>query len=476
MADGIRQRAERKEFDTQTRIVAEQSGVQVRLPMSDAQFMKLEKEKDCDLFLPIASARCRSVKAGGVDLMKKLPEGVWIQEMNLLAYTLQQFTPQQLEDFKKKVSSVPRMFPGEMLNVALAICPEAAGFERGSLVCPQYTGENLFDLMEYKRFRDWKKEHAGFQIAKFYFPVEVVWNSDCGFNTKELSPAEAAVYQPQISEMIARQIRPDSCWSDWEGYDCLFELVPYKEHGLLYERPDVEVWNGELWGVIVAGTKWLLTKNDIEVLKEHFNGGIWDGWGECSLMTQVPGGSLRLSLFDCMEVHQQAKGEITFTEKEMFLCQAPYFLSRLQRVTEWEPDFRGEREYGKEHLIWLEVSQNRRRVRIPLPAERSRVSDELKKIGADISSSLRIRIKAKDIFPIHNNRVFENDLLLLNQIAERLQGMKEEDRRKLHNILLDKKWKSENQTEGIWRILESFPEKEKEEHETESMGMSMGQQ
>lgn len=124
----------------------------------------------------------------------------------------------------------------------------------------------------------------------------------------------------------------------------------------------------------------------------------------------------------------------------------------------------------------MEVSQNRRRVRISLPAERSRVSDELKKIGADISSSLRIRIKAKDIFPIHNNRVFENDLLLLNQIAERLQGMKEEDRRKLHNILLDKKWKSENQTEGIWRILESFPEKEKEEHETESMGMSMGQQ
>lgn len=43
---------------------------------------------------------------------------------------------------------------------------------------------------------------------------------------------------------------------------------PYKKHGFLYERPDVEVWNGELWGVIVAGAGRLLTETDIEVLKE----------------------------------------------------------------------------------------------------------------------------------------------------------------------------------------------------------------
>ena len=38
----------------------------------------------------------------------------------------------------------------------------------------------------------------------------------------------------------------------------------------------------------------------------------------------------------------------------------------------WEPDFRGEKEYGKEHAIWLELLKDRRRVRIPLPAEGSK--------------------------------------------------------------------------------------------------------
>lgn len=126
--------------------------------------------------------------------------------------------------------------------------------------------------------------------------------------------------QKSLTTTSPRCIRPESCWSNWEGYDRLFELALYKGHGLLYERPDVEIRNGELWGVIVTGVSRQLTEIDKEVLKDHFDGGIWDGWGEHSLVVQAPGGSLQLLLSDCTEVCQQAKGELALTEREIFCC------------------------------------------------------------------------------------------------------------------------------------------------------------
>lgn len=456
------------------RIVVEKDGVQISLPISDAEIMRLKKPEYCDLFLPMHTARCLVAEAGTADLREKLPEGVWVQEMNLLAYALQQFEPQQMEGFQKKISAAPKMHPGEMLNLALAICPEAAGFEKDSGPLPQYTGENLFDLMEYKRFQDWKREYASFQIAKFYFPVTVMQASDPCFDPVELTAAEAAVFQRQISEMIARNLRPDSCWSDWEGYDSLYELPPYKEHGLLYERPDVEVWNGELWGVIVAGAGRLLTGKDIEVLKEHFDGGIWDGWGEDSMEVLLPKGCLQLFLSDCTEVRQQAKGELVLTEQEMFLCQSPYFRSRIQKITGWKPDFCRDREYGKEHPIWLELSCNRRSVRIPLPAESDRVTEELDRIQVNPEQRLYIRIKAPDLFPIHDLRLSAIDLPVLNQIAEQVQRIEPEEAGKFHEILLDKNWRGQNRVERLREILERFSEEEIEQ-KMEPMKMDMRQ-
>ena len=456
------------------RIVVEKDGVQISLPMSDAEMMRLKKPEYCDLFLPMYTARCLVAEAGTADLRGKLPEGVWVQEMNLLAYMLQQFEPQQMECFQKKISAASKMHPGEMLNLALAICPEAAGVEKDSGFCPQYTGENLFDLMEYKRFQDWKREHVSFQIAKFYFPVTVMQTSDPSFDPVELTAAEAAAYQQQISEMIARNLQPDSSWSDWEGYDRLYELAPYKEHSLLYERADVEVWNGELWGVIVAGAGRLLTEKDIEVLKKHFDGGIWDGWGEHSMEVPSPKGCLQLFLSNCTEVRQQAKGEQVFTEKEMFLCQSPYFRSRIQMITGWKPDFRRDREYGKRHPVWLELSCNRRCVRVPLPAERDQVAEELKRIQANPEQRLYIRIKAPDLFPIHDLRLSAMDLPALNQIAEQVQRMRSEEAGRFHEILLDKNWRGPNRVERIREILERFPEEAKE-HKMEPMKVDMRQ-
>jgi len=115
-------------------------------------------------FLCHAFCRCLVAEAGTADLKGKLPESVWVQEMNLLAYMLKQFELQQMECFQNKISKAPKMHPGEMLNLALAIYLEATGVERDSGSCLQYTGENLFDLMEYKRFQNWKREYVSFQI------------------------------------------------------------------------------------------------------------------------------------------------------------------------------------------------------------------------------------------------------------------------------------------------------------------------
>lgn len=464
-------RTGREEMKRKSRIVVEKDGVQISLPMSDAQMMHLKKPGYCNMFLPIHSARCLIAEAGGMDLRKKLPSGVWVQEMNLLAYILQKFDLQQMERFQRKLSSVSRMCTGEMLNCAFAICPEAAGFEKGSRLCPQYSGENLFDLMEYKRFQDWRQEHGSFQIAKFYFPVEVVWHSDQGSDFMELTSSEAAAYHSQISERIARYIQPDTCWSDWEGYDRLFELEPYKEHGLLYERPDVEIWNGELWGVIVTGVNRQLTETDKRVLKAHFDGGIWDGWGENSLRVPVPEGYLQLFLSDCTEVHQQAEGEMVLTEQEMFLCQAPYFKSRLLPVAGWETDFRGEREYGDEHPIWLELSKNRRRIRIPLPAESGGILEDINKIPADMGTPLRMWVKTREIFPINNDRVSEQDIPVLNQIAERVQELNGDEIQEFYKILQNKKWGSENRVKSVQKILELFPRRAENEYGIGPMGM-----
>ncbi len=457
------------------RIIVEKDEMQASLPMSDARMMRLKKPSYCDIFLPLYSARCLTVEAGGLELREKLPPGVWIQEMNLLAFILQKFDTQQMEQFQKMVLPVTRTYPGELINYALAICPEAAGFERGDHFHPQYTGENLFDLMEYKRFQDWRQEHASFQIAKFYFPVEVSWKPEHSFSAIELTPAEAVAYQPQISEMIARCIRSESCWSDWEGYDRLFELTPYKGHGLLYERPDVEIRNGELWGVIVAGVSRKLTEIDKDALKDHFDGGIWEGWGEHSLAVQVPGGSLQLFLSDCTEVFQQAEGELVLTEREMFCCQAPHLKSRLSYMGGWEPDFRGEREYGKEHAIWLELLKDRRRVRIPLLAEDNRILEEIRRSSVNLGEFLRIRIKTRDRLSLYNGRVSESDIPVLNQIGERIQGMHGDRKKKFYEILLDKKWGSRNRVQGLWEILEAFSGNGEGAYEAESMGMEMGQ-
>lgn len=188
----------------------------------------------------------------------------------------------------------------------------------------------------------------------------------------------------------------------------------------------------------------------------------------------LPKGGLQLFLSDCTEVRQQAKGELVLTEQEMFLCQSPYFRSRLQTITGWNPDFRREREYGKEHPVWLELSCNRRSVRIPLPAESDRVIKEMERIRVNPEQRLYMRIKAPGLFPIHDLRLTSLGLSVLNRIAEQVQRMSTEETEELYEILLNKNWKGQNRVERLQAILESLPGKG-EGHKTEPLKMDMRQ-
>ena len=57
--------------------------------------------------------------------------------------------------------------------------------------------------MEYKRFADRKREYPQFQIAKFYFPIDVSVKEKDDVDFQDLDGAKASVYCREVSDMIA---------------------------------------------------------------------------------------------------------------------------------------------------------------------------------------------------------------------------------------------------------------------------------
>ena len=45
-------------------------------------------------------------------------------------------------------------------------------------------------------------------------------------------------------------------------------------------KPTVEVWHGELWGVLEVESHNQLSEREIEAVKEYWEGQESDGWGE----------------------------------------------------------------------------------------------------------------------------------------------------------------------------------------------------
>ncbi|MFR4438402.1 MAG: hypothetical protein ACLT46_00465 [Hungatella sp.] len=93
---------------------------------------------------------------------------------------------------------------------------------------------------------------------------------------EELLPAELCSYQKEIRDQIAKEQLPE------EGDRGLAEYL--NDEGLkekIYSmNPTVEVWRGELWGVLEVECRGELSKKELEEVKEYWEGQESDGWGE----------------------------------------------------------------------------------------------------------------------------------------------------------------------------------------------------
>ena len=123
----------------------------------------------------------------------------------------------------------------------------AAGIPEESGLIPYYTGENLFQLMAFKRIQDYKRKYPQFQMVKVYAPINVSLQKKKEAPYQKLSKSETLSF----AETISSHAKCMDIWSDWAFYIDLLEKQEYLEHGIIYECPDVEVRNNELCAVLI---------------------------------------------------------------------------------------------------------------------------------------------------------------------------------------------------------------------------------
>ena len=416
-------------------IIAEYNEKPVPLPISDEELIQLAQEEDSAFFFFTVHSELLYADINGLDLKKKLPVFMMLQEMNLLAYLFEQFDQRQMAEFQEAYPSLLPMRGGEMINYALAICPEAAGVP-GKGLLPQYTGQNLFDLMEYKRFQDRRNQHPAFQLVKFYVPIHTSLHCPDG-SERKLTGKEAAAFQQQLSYKIVES----GCSRhgfDWESSQFVAQLPVCKQEGLLSERPDVEVRNGELWGVIIAEVTYPLDETEIETLKENLNADILYDRRRFPFDTRVAEGTLHVKFTKCTEVCQQAQGELVLTEPEMFHLQAPHCARHVLNVTGFEPDFSSEWSYQKTNPIWLELSNDRKTIRIPLPTNEGTLLEGKRRIGVKPGMAFDSKLKVPCIGYLNNHRLTAAELQVpvLNQLEEELRNMTQKSRIALEDMCM----------------------------------------
>ena len=99
---------------------------------------------------------------------------------------------------------------------------------------------------------------------------------DINGEEEELLPTELCNYQKEILDQIAKERLSE------EGDRGLAEYL--NDEGLkekIYSmNPTVEVWRGELWGVLEVEYRGELSSKEIEDIKEYWEGQASDGWGE----------------------------------------------------------------------------------------------------------------------------------------------------------------------------------------------------
>ena len=395
-------------------------GTDLELPLSDEEMVAIKKEKKIDLFLRREDTTCIKADYRGVDLKEKLPASLWIQEINMLAYVLECMDSEQGQEFLQSIKEIPRMYPGEMLNRALRICPMAAGIPEKSGLIPYYTGENLFQLMAFKRIQDYKRKYPQFQMVKVYAPIKVSLQKKKEAPYQELSKSETLSF----AETISSYAKCMDIWSDWSLYIDLLEEQEYLEHGIIYERPDVEIRNNELWAVVILLAQHTFTEEEAMYVRLHLDFDLISCWNECFYEVELPEGhKLCIDVGGCTDMLQQGKGELVLDELELLHLQYQKYEDHIVKKEEFDADFRSDSEYGKTCPVWMELKNDFGKVRIPLPAQQSDVQKSKYLLGNEDEEFLKISIYTPGLSRTDGLCFGRIDLKLFNELAEEVRFM-----------------------------------------------------
>lgn len=94
--------------------------------------------------------------------------------------------------------------------------------------------------------------------------------------SEEVFPAELCSYETEILEQIAKECLPE----EGDRGLAVYLDIPELEENIYSMKPTVEVWHGELWGVLEVESHNQLSEREIEAVKEYWEGQESDGWGE----------------------------------------------------------------------------------------------------------------------------------------------------------------------------------------------------
>ena len=119
------------------------------------------------------------------------------------------------------------------------------------------------------------------------------WPEEYG---EEEFPAELCSYETEILKRIAEENLEE------EGDRGLAVYLddPKLEEKIYSMKPTVEVWRGELWGVLEVESHNQLSEREIEAVKEYWEGQESDGWGEGFEQRgiKIPEGELYVSFWN----------------------------------------------------------------------------------------------------------------------------------------------------------------------------------
>lgn len=120
------------------------------------------------------------------------------------------------------------------------------------------------------------------ELLRFFFPLKIFTyleyeHSDSIRNNplEEITPAEALAYEDEILAAIARENRSFDNDRGLAEYICT-ESLNEKVYSLY---PTVEIWNGELWGVMTAGITEALSEEETTELLDFIERQNGDGYG-----------------------------------------------------------------------------------------------------------------------------------------------------------------------------------------------------